>query len=102
MNDLSRQVSLLVFWVVMPYGLAGRYQCSAGMLVSTTSPHDIITQKTNINNFTAVRTSNLLSRQVFWSSSEGCGKDDGWQAVEVQLQDTGLAEAEAQDEHTMP
>jgi hypothetical protein len=59
-----------VFWVVTQCGLAGRYQrfgetyclLYAGVPLKRwhlpTSPHGTATQKTDIDNFTAVRTAN--------------------------------------------
>jgi hypothetical protein len=51
------RMSLFVFWVVMPYGLVGRYQCFRGTYCPRDgdehwylpkSPHNITTQETNI------------------------------------------------------
>jgi hypothetical protein len=60
---MTVKMSMLVLQVVMLCGLVGRYQCLRGtfslkmqavcsrkMLVSTTSPHDIATLKTNMDN----------------------------------------------------
>jgi hypothetical protein len=69
---------MFVFWVVTPCGLVGRYQCFGEKTLPPssapemkayvpskrwylpTSPHGVITQKTNIDIFTAVSTSNFI------------------------------------------
>jgi hypothetical protein len=43
-------MSMLVFWIVTPCGLVGGYHLFGGA-----SESGITTQKTNIDNFTAVR-----------------------------------------------
>jgi hypothetical protein len=68
-NDL--EISILVFSMVTPFGLIGRYLSSASnpeggiSVIPTrcwyllTSPYNVITQETNIDIFAAVRTSDL-------------------------------------------
>jgi hypothetical protein len=56
-------MSMMVFWAVTPCGRLGRYQHFGGtycLNLQPLSPHYITTQKTNIDTFTAVRTSNLF------------------------------------------
>jgi hypothetical protein len=45
---IRRNLLMLVFWVVMPFGLVD--------VTSTRGPHGITTQKTNIDIFTAMIT----------------------------------------------
>jgi hypothetical protein len=61
--------SKLVFWVLTPCGLVGRYQRFGGtyylhlqtfVAIYNTNPHDVTKQTTNIDIFTAVRTSYLI------------------------------------------
>jgi hypothetical protein len=63
---------MVTFWVLTPCGLAGGYQCFGGtyylpedrcnMFLRNvgTRPRGVTNQKTNIDIFTAVRTSNLI------------------------------------------
>jgi hypothetical protein len=73
LNNFYFIVSVLVFCVVMPYGLVDRYQHFGGtyclhLWPSETlvcwyvpaSPHNITTHKTNVDIFTALKTSNLI------------------------------------------
>jgi hypothetical protein len=62
---------MLVFWVVTPCGLIGRHQSfgrnedGSGMfLLNVGIYHAVTTHKTNIDIFTAVRTSNLLQLRI--------------------------------------
>jgi hypothetical protein len=65
---------MLVFWVVTPCGLLGRYQRFRGTYCLhlqpmkcwylPTSPHGVTTQKTNTDIFTAVRISNLVMHSL--------------------------------------
>jgi hypothetical protein len=57
---------MLVFLVVTPRGLVGSYQDGGSMFLGKvgmfliTSQHGVTAQKTNIDIFTAVRTSNTI------------------------------------------
>jgi hypothetical protein len=56
---------MLVFWILTPCGLIGRYQHLGGtncldLQGCTTSAYVVITEKTNINSFTTVRNSKLI------------------------------------------
>jgi hypothetical protein len=54
------ELFMLVFWVVMPCRIVGRYclHIQSGMKMDS---HEVRTQKTNINIFTTVRTLKLIS-----------------------------------------
>jgi hypothetical protein len=60
-KETRRWKSMMVFWVVTPCGIVSRYQRFGG--TQTTVPIfslGVTTHKTNIDIFTAVRTSDLI------------------------------------------
>jgi hypothetical protein len=60
-----KKLSVLVFWVVMPSGLIGRYQRFGGtccLHLQGLTVHT--TQKTNSEVFTAVRTTDIICKNL--------------------------------------
>jgi hypothetical protein len=65
-KNVSGCLSMLVFWVVIPCGLVGRYKRFGGaycLHLQGWSPHGDTTQKTTMDIVTAVRTSNLIHQK---------------------------------------